>query len=104
MVPRRTNIGIGPTPKSRLDLVRFEPVILISAPSPARWWPRVRLSRAAHRPDGSLEMQFTGFGLLHHAVEIPSRRRSEVLGVLGRNNRQRDRGQIPAHRQAGIAP
>ena len=90
--------------KNRLGLVRVEPVILISAPSPPRSRPRVRLSRAAHRPDGPLEMQFAGFGLLHHAVEIASRCCSEVLGVLGRNNRQRDRGQIAAHRQAGIAP
>ena len=94
MVSRQANIG----------LVRVEPVILISAPSPPRSRVRVRLSRAPHRPDGSLEMKFAGFGLLHHAVEIPARRRSEVLGVLGRNNRQGDRGQIPAHRQAGIAP
>jgi hypothetical protein len=27
-----------------------------------------------------------------------------MFRVLGRNDRQRDRGQIPAHRNAGIAP
>ena len=53
------------------------------APSPSRSRPRIWLSGAAHRPDGSLEMQFAGLCLLHHAVKVTARRRSEMLGFFG---------------------
>ena len=63
-----------------------------------------RLRGAAQRPHRALEVQLAGLGLGDHAVEVAARRGPEMLRLLGRDDRQRDRGQIPAHGEAGVAP
>ena len=50
------------------------------------------------------EIELAGLRLRHHAVEIPARRRPEMLRRLGRDDRDRDRRLLAAHGQAGLAP
>jgi Ti-type conjugative transfer relaxase TraA len=63
-----------------------------------------RAPRRAAAPSGAFEMQFAGLGFLHHAVEIAARCGAEMPRLLGRDDRQRHRRQLPAHRKAGLTP
>ena len=63
-----------------------------------------RLDGAAQGPHRAFEVQLAGVGLGDHAVEVAARRGPEMLLLLGRDDRQRDRGQLAAHGEAGVAP
>src|SRR4051794_27636932 len=90
--------------RGRQSLPLPVPLTVRPAPSPVRPRAAFRVARTAQGPYGAFEMQLAGCGFLDHAVEVAARRGPEMLRLLGRDDRQRDRGQLPAHRQAGFTP
>lgn len=66
------------------------PIQSAARTSPRSWPPPLRrfaarfgLSGAAQRPYCPLEVELAGFRLLYHAVEVATRRRPEMLPLLG---------------------